>query len=72
MTTTNTRRPAVTAELADGSIVYRGKGKVAYRVFTVTPANPGTGTDTVTASQVTTKPGTRPTWFHVSELTVEA
>jgi hypothetical protein len=65
MTTKQTRRPATVADLAAGSIVYRGNGKIAYRVFTVDAER-----QTVTASQTTTKSGTRPTWFYFRELTV--
>jgi len=67
-TSTSTRRPATNADLTVDAIVYMGRGKVAYRVFTV--VRPGV----VGMVKVTSK-NQNPTRFAkwtAAELTVEA
>lgn len=60
------RRPAVAADLVKGAIVYKGQGKVAYRVWAVNSYGKA-GLVKATTEQ----DPTRSTWWGTDELTVE-
>lgn len=70
MTTTSTRRAATAADLTEGTIAYKGKGKVAHRVVRVENFD-GYGV-VAWLTREGSKATTAPHWELVAKLTIEA
>lgn len=64
---TTDRRPATATDITVGAIVYKGQGKVAYRVWGVRED----GSCSVVKATTPTDP-TRGSWYRLAELTVDA
>lgn len=65
------RRPAVPDDLVVGAVVFKGNGKVPYRIWGVRTDDDGTPTQVGLVKTTTATDPTRGTWWNVDELTVQ-